>query len=243
MSLLLIPIAPLSRTKSRLQGCFSREQLESLTIAMLKDMGKKLMSVNCFDEKIVYSNDSLVLELAESLGLTSIKEELTTPHKSFDRVIDDLNQIVIREFNAQQTIFAFLDLILISEKHFNEICSLMKNHQLLVCPAIHSAGISILGRNPPDVVSSSCFKSSTTPSMASLLNEARSKGIARVMVYDSFQASFDVDIEQDLLLAYEYLKAFNFTGTETFKFLKTNLKGPQLRLNSTNNRDFTLIEK
>ena len=54
MSILLIPIAPLSRTKSRLRDCFPKELLKDLTISMFKDLVNKVVNFNCFDQKIVY---------------------------------------------------------------------------------------------------------------------------------------------------------------------------------------------
>jgi len=142
-SILLIPIAPLSRTKSRLRDCFSKELLKELTVAMFKDLANKVINVDCFDQKVVYCNSSEILDLAEEYGLVGIKEHFTVPRKTFDEVISDLNNIAIEEFNAKETIFTFLDVILISERNFIEVSNLMKKNQLVVCPAIHSAGISI----------------------------------------------------------------------------------------------------
>ena len=242
MNVLLIPIAPLSRTKSRLRDCLSKDQLKELTIAMFKDLGNTLDNVKCFDEKIVYCNDSEILELADYYELIGIKEELTQPRKSFDNVINDLNTIAIESFNAEQTIFTFLDIILISAKNFNEINSLVKINQLVVCPAIHSAGVSILGRNPPDIIPS-YFSDPEIPSFVALLNNAKKKGLKKIAIYDSFRAGFDIDIKQDLILAYEYLKIFNLTHTETFLFLKNNLTLTLQKINENNNREFKIGEK
>jgi 2-phospho-L-lactate guanylyltransferase (CobY/MobA/RfbA family) len=242
MSILLIPVAPLSHTKSRLRDCFSIEQLKELTIAMFKDLGTTLTEVNCFGEKVVYCSDSEILELTEQYGLIAIKEKLTQPRKSFDDVISDLNNIAIKKFNADKTIFTFLDIILISAENFREIHSLIKTNQLVVCPAIHSAGISILGRNPPEIVPS-FFSDPHTPSFVALLKYAREKEVEKVAIYDSFRAGFDIDIKQDLILAYEYLKIFNLTHTKTYKFLKNNLKLTLQKLDANNNREFKIYDK
>ncbi|MFX1393733.1 MAG: hypothetical protein ACFFAH_10230 [Promethearchaeota archaeon] len=242
MSVLLIPIAPLSKTKSRLRDCFSKEQLKELTISMFKDLGNTLVKVKSFDEKVVYSNDSEILELAGYYELIGIKEELTQHRKSFDDVIQDLNSIAIKKFNAEQTVFTFLDIILISVKNFNEINSLIKNNQLVICPAIHSAGISILGRNPADIIPS-FFSDPKTPSFVAILNKAKERGIEKIAIYDSFRAGFDIDLKQDLVLAYHYLKIFNLKHTETFMFLKNNLKITLQKVNANNNREFELIDK
>lgn len=242
MSILLIPIAPLSRTKSRLRDCFSTEQLKELTIAMFKDLGKTLTEVNCFDNKIAYCNTPEILELAKDYDLIGIKEELTTPPKSFDEVIEDLNKIAIEKFSAQQTVFSFLDLILISTKNFYDINLLVKKNQLVVCPAIHSAGISVLGRNPPDIILS-YFSDPNVPSLVALLNNASKRGIDKIAIYDSFRAGFDIDIKQDLVLAYEYLKIFNLIDTEVFTFLKSNLKLSLKKRNANNNRTFKITER
>lgn len=240
MSFLLIPIAPLSRTKSRLRDCFSKEQLKDLTLAMFKDLAKKLEKIDIFDQKIVYCNSSEILELANEYGLRGIKEELTTPRKNFDTVIRDLNEIAISKFKAKETIFIFLDTIFISINNFYELYSLLKDHQLIVCPAIHSAGISVLGRNPPDIIPT-FFSEPDTPSLLALLNRANDLNL-KVAVYDSFRAGFDIDIKHDLVLAYEYLKILNLTNTETYKFLKRNLKISLLKRNLKDNRDFELRE-
>ena len=65
----------------------------------------------------------------------------------------------------------------------------------------------------------------------------------KITFYDSFRAGFDIDIKEDLVLAYEYLKIFNLRNTETYNFLKKNLKLSLLKINTYNNRDFKLIEK
>ena len=141
MSTLLIPVAPLSETKSRLRDCFSKEQLKQLTIAMFKDLGNILIDINCFKDKIVYCHDETILDLAKKYGFIGIKEVITKPRKKFDDVISALNEIAINKYNAQSTIFTFLDIILISSNNFYDINKLLKKNELVVCPAIHSAGI------------------------------------------------------------------------------------------------------
>ena len=242
MSTLLIPVAPLSRTKTRLRDCFSIDQLKELTIAMFKDLCSTLTDMNCFEHKIVYCTTPEILEIAEDFSLIGIKEVQINPSRTFDEVIDSINRIALEKYNALQTTIAFLDLILITSKNFNEINSLVKENQLLVCPAIHSAGISILGRNPPNIIPS-YFSDPNTPSLVALLNNANTKGIKNLIIYDSFRAGFDVDIKQDLALAYEYLKIFNLKNTEVFKFLKNNLRISLKKLNANNNRTFNIVDK
>ncbi|MFX0076770.1 MAG: hypothetical protein ACFE96_15105 [Candidatus Hermodarchaeota archaeon] len=238
MSILLIPIAPLSRTKTRLRDCFPKELLKDLTIAMFKDLASKVKSISCFNQKIVYSHDDEILELANGYDLIGIKEKLTKPRKSFDEVIYDLNKIALDKFNATSTIFTFLDVILISKKNFREINDLMESNQLVVCPAIHSAGISIFGRKPPEVIRTH-FSDPNVPSFVKLIADAQKMNL-KYYIYDSFRAGFDIDIKQDLLLGFEYLKLFNQNDTETFRFLKDNLKLALQKKNLKNNRQFKI---
>ena len=238
MSILLIPIAPLSRTKSRLRDCFPKKLLKDLTIAMFKDLAKKVQNVDCFDYKIVYCHNEEILDLAEEYGLIGIKENLTRPPKSFDLVINDLNNIAINDYDAVSTIFTFLDVILLSEDNLVDISNLMRLNQLVVCPAIHSAGISIFGRKPSDILPTQ-FSNPNIPSFVALLNDAKSRNL-KISVYDSFRAGFDIDIKQDLLLGFEYLKIFNLTASETFKFLKNNLKLVLQKRSVKNNREFKI---
>jgi 2-phospho-L-lactate guanylyltransferase (CobY/MobA/RfbA family) len=242
MSSLLIPIAPFSATKSRLKDCFSVDQLKDFTIAMFKDLINTLDGVNCFEHKIVYCNASEILELAEENGLISINEDITDTPKLFDEVISEFNKIAIERFSAKQTTFAFLDLILITAKNFYEINALLQKNQLVICPDIHSAGISILSRNPPDITPS-FFSDPNTPSLVALLNNASQNGIRKIIIYDSFRAGFDMDIKHDLVLAYEYLKIFNLRDTEVFKFLKNNLNLSLKKKNANDNRNFEMLER
>jgi len=237
MNILLIPIAPLSRTKSRLRKCFSKEQLKDLTIAMFKDLVVKLEKVDCFNNKIVYCNSNEIIELANNSGLIGIKEKLYNPRKTFDQVIFDLNQIAIEKFNASSTVFTFLDTILISVQNFYEISELTQKNQFVLCPAISSAGISVFGRNPPDILQT-FFSNNTIPSLLAMLDAAR-KANLKIAVYDSFRAGFDIDIKQDLVLAYQYLKIFGLEETETHKFLKKNLNLSILKKSINDNRKLT----
>ena len=242
MSSLLIPVAPFSTTKSRLSDCFSADQLKEITIAMFKDLINTLSDVNCFKHKLVYCNASEILELAEENGLIGIKENLSDTPKSFDEVISEFNKIAIDRFSAKQTTIAFVDLILITATNFYEIDTLIQKNQLVVCPAIHSAGISILSRNPPDIISS-FFSDPNTPSLVALLNNASKNAISKISVYDSFRAGFDMDLKQDLVLAYEYLKIFNLRDTQVFKFLKNNLKHSFKKKHANDNRNFEILER
>lgn len=242
MTILIIPVAPLSRTKSRLRKYFSTEQLVELTIAMFKDLGKTLSNVSCFNQKIVYCNAPEILELAENYNLIGIKEELTSPPKSFDEVISDLNKIAINKFDGKKTIISFLDLILISASNFYDVYNLMKENQLVICPAIHSAGISILGRNPPNLIPT-YFSDPISPSLFALLKNASQMNIKNIAIYDSFRASFDIDVIQDLILSFEYLKLFNLTHTEVFKFLRHNLKYSIKKKIASNNRTFKIVKR
>lgn len=242
MSLLIIPIAPLYRSKSRLENCLTRSQLKELTIAMFKDLGNTLLHLKCFKEKMVYCESHEILEMAGEYELIGIKEDPRVPIQSFDEMICDLDHIVIKKYKPESTIITFLDLVLISAQNFLEFNSLMKNNNLVVCPAIQSAGISILGRKPPDLLNS-CFSIPKIPSLIALFNTIKEKRIEKFAIYDSFRASFDVDITKDLILAYEYLKIFNLKEKETYKFLKKNLKLALQKNQENNNRDFIITEK
>ncbi|MHA1435943.1 MAG: hypothetical protein ACTSPD_00060 [Promethearchaeota archaeon] len=241
MSILLIPVAPLSKSKSRLRDCFSQELLQDLTIAMFKDLSTTLLEVNCYKEKIVYCSDKEILDLASEYNLIGIRERITLSKKTFDDIIQDLSNIAINDYKAQSTIITFIDLILISAKNFYEINALLKKNNIVICPAIHSAGISILGRHPPDIIPS-CYSDPKIPSLLALYNKAKRKNL-KILLYDSLRAGFDIDIKQDLIFAHEYLKIFNLTHTETYKFLAKNFRYYIEKKDENNNRTFKIIKK
>jgi len=58
----------------------------------------------------------------------------------------------------------------------------------------------------------------------------------KTAIYDSFRAGFDIDIKHDVMLAYEYLKAFNLVKSETYKFLKQNINLVITKKSSIDNR-------
>ncbi len=241
MSFLLIPVAPLSKSKSRLIDCFSREQLKDFTVAMFKDLVSTLKHVNCYSGIIVYCYSPEILEIANENGLVGIKEENNGKPLPFNEVISNLNNIAIKKLSATSTVISFVDVILIDAKKFQEIHALTNDNQLVFCPAARSAGISVLGRNPPDIVNPD-FLNPNLPSLFTLYNNAKEKGIEKIAIYDSFRAGFDIDLKEDLLLAYEYLKIFNLTHTETYAFLKNNLKMTIKKIPSTNNRQYKITK-
>ena len=240
MNSLLIPVSPLPRAKSRLKSVFSEGQLKNFTLALFKDFALKVASVKAFENKLVYCTSPEILELAEEFGLTPIKEDKTNSNKTFDEVIEVFNDIAMKKYDATKTTLAFCDVILINRVNFIELSSLLKNNQLVICPAIHSGGVSILGRSPPDIIPS-FFSHPTIPSLFALVNEAKLKKL-KFVIYDSFRSGFDIDIKEDLVIAYEYLKVLNMTETNTFKFLKDNLKLTLLKKNLNNNRDLEIKE-
>jgi 2-phospho-L-lactate guanylyltransferase len=238
MSSLLIPISPLAEAKSRLREVFTREQIENLIISMVKDICNILSKTDCFENILIYCHNNKILELVQKFGLIGIKEKLTSPRKSFDEVINDINSIAIEKYHATQTIITFLDTILISEKNFKEINSLLQENQIVICPAIHSAGISVLGRNPPNLIPT-FFSDPKIPSLIALINEAKKRGISKIKIYDSFRAGFDIDTKKDLVLAFEYLKILNLTNTNLYKFLANNLN-LRIKKSNNNNREFRI---
>ena len=234
MSILLIPVASLSKTKSRLRDIFTRDQLKYLTIAMLKDLFSKILEIKLQINSLVYCNSSEILDLAEEYGFIPIKEKINTPQKCFDDILQDLNNIAIQDYHAKNTIIIFSDLILINPNNLREIVKLTEQNQLVVCPTLISAGISVLGRNPPGIIPT-YFSHPTTPSLVALLNEANIRGL-KIDIYDSFRAGFDIDIKHDVMLAYEYLKAFKMVKSETYKFLKQNVNLVITKKSSLDNR-------
>ena len=240
MKCLLIPVSPISSAKSRLKTVFSETQVKEFTISIFKDFAIKVSDLKAYDNKLVYCNSPEILELAEKYGLIPIKEEKDNSKKNFDEVIETFNNIAIKKYDAQSTMLAFCDVLLITRMNFVELASLLKNNQVVVCPAINSGGISILGRSPPDIIPT-FFSHPEIPSLIALVNEAKTKKLD-IAMYDSFRAGFDIDLKQDLVLAYEYLKIFNMERTNTYRFLKDNLKLALLKKNNNDNRDLEIRE-
>ena len=76
-----------------------------------------------------------------------------------------------------------------------------------------------------------------------LLNAAKKRNLNKIAIYDSFRAGFDIDVKQDLVLAYTYLKIFDLKQTETYLFLKDNLKLTLKKVDINNNRAFKYLKK
>jgi len=223
MSVLAVPVSPLSHTKRRLAKVLSNKQLEELTLAMVKDFCKKTLDLNCFSEKIVYCYTPQVLELSEEYGFCPIREEAGQKSDNFNDVITQMNNIILNKFNPENVVISFVDLILISPRNLIEIKNLLEKNQLVICPSVHSLGISIIGRNPPDVIDT-CFSPSDGSSLIAQIQLAKKNDLKKIALYDSFRAGFDVDLKEHLKLGYEFLKIFNLTDSETYKFMQNHLK-------------------
>ncbi len=223
MSILIIPVSQLDQAKIRLREVFSRQKIKEFTLAMFKDICQKTLETECFSKKIVYCNTQDVLELSRDFGFIPIKEKRREKSPDFNIVINEISNIVIERFHPINTLIVFADLILISPKNFVEISTLLEKKHLLICPSVNSLGISIIGRSPPDVIET-CFSNFNNPSLIAQMKLVRKKNLKKVALYDSFRAGFDVDLKEHVIRGYNYLKIFKLTNTETFKFLKRNLK-------------------
>jgi len=223
MSVLIVPVSQLDQAKIRLREIFSKQKIKKFTLAMVKDICQKTLDRECFSKKIVYCNTQEVLDLARDFGFIPIKEKRRYKSPDFNIVINEISDIVIERFHPTNTLITFADLILISPENFVEISNLLKKNQLLICPSVNSLGISLIGRSPPDVIET-CFSNFNNPSLIAQMKLVRKKNLKKVILYDSFRAGFDVDLKQHVISGYNYLKVFKLTNTETFKFLKKNLK-------------------
>jgi len=223
MNILIIPVSQLDQAKIRLRDIFSKEKIKEFTLAMFKDICQKTLDIDCFSKKIVYCNTQEILDVSRDYGFIPIKEERSKKSADFNNVITEINDIVVEKFDPISTLIAFADIILISPKNFLEISELLKKSQLVICPSVNSLGISLIGRSPPKIIKT-CFSNSKNSSLIAQMELIKKKGLKKVVLYDSFRAGFDVDIKEQVILGYEFLKIFNLTDTETYKFLKRNLK-------------------
>ncbi|MGQ4872854.1 MAG: hypothetical protein ACP6IY_02155 [Promethearchaeia archaeon] len=238
MTILFIPVAPLNKTKTRLKTCFSEEQLIQLTLAMVKDICYKVKNISTFREIIVYCRNHEVLDIARKNGLIGYQENINNNIKNFDDIIQSLKKIAISEFESDKMLITYIDLVLISKNNLIELNNYLENADMVICPEIRSLGISILGGKPELIPR--CFSDPKTPSLLVLLKILKNKNIENIKIYDSFRASFDLDVPEDCILALEYMKLFNLTNSETYKFLKNNVKFTLEKENPINTRKFRL---
>lgn len=223
MSILIVPVSQLDQAKIRLRDIFSKEKIKDFTLAMFKDICQKTLQTDCFSKKIVYCNTQEILEISRDYGFIPIKEERSEKSPDFNNVITEISDIIIKKYNPISTLIAFADLILISQKNFLEISELLKKNQLVICPSVNSLGISLIGRTPPNIIKT-CFSNSKNSSLIAQIELAKKKKLKQIVLYDSFRAGFDADLKEHVILGYQYLKIFNLTDTETYKFLKLNLQ-------------------
>ncbi|MFO8018898.1 MAG: hypothetical protein R6U96_09700 [Promethearchaeia archaeon] len=242
MTILFIPVADLSKSKSRLTECFTPEQRQDFTRALFKDLAEKVTSLDAFRAKVVYSPDERILKLAEIYDLIALKEERSQNSKNFDAIFMEMDEIAINRFNAGASLVVFLDLPLITQENLLALNSILKKNQVVISPALNSAGISVLGRRPVDIISSQ-FDDPSDPSLVAHYKTANQQEVDRFVLYDSLRASFDVDIKDDLILTFEYLKVFNLTDSYTFRFLEHNLDQKICKNENLNNREFLYKQK
>ena len=152
MTILFIPIASLSRSKSRLADCLTQEQRQKFTLALFRDLAQKIQDLSIFQAKIIYSPDKQILDLAENYDLIPIRETPSQNSKTFNNVIGEMDEIAISQYQAHASLIIFLDLPLITQQNIIDLHSLLKKNQVVISPAINSAGISALGRHPVQII-------------------------------------------------------------------------------------------
>src|SRR5271157_2092271 len=195
-----IPVASLQVAKSRLNPYFSREFLQDLAIAMLKDVVMAAQQAKVFDIIFVYSPDENILALAESWQISFIHEDV--PPRNFAACLDTLTHVAVQEFDASTLLTCFSDLPLLMPVDFQDCLAMGTGPRVIAAPS-SGGGCNFFYRSPPDIITVA-FDSNPRPSFLSLVQAAVERDVP-CLVFPSMRALCDFDLIEDVLVGAQLL--------------------------------------
>lgn len=241
----LVPVAPLGRTKSRLGPLLTLAQRRELTIAMVRDVLDACAEAraNGWIRDVVVchrgNGEATIEEITRARGLHFLKEP---PVGDLDGIIAAMTRYAQQELAADASILVFSDLPLLAARNFSAVARQLARVEraILLCPSLND-GVSFLARKPPAVVPTR-FNTDTAhlSSFQAHVDTARAADIP-VLLHDSLSAFFDVDLPLDLALVQHYLEITK-PESHTLAVLARVLEGWEVRRGQTT-RDLVLAKK
>jgi 2-phospho-L-lactate guanylyltransferase len=186
----IVPLKPLSRTKSRLSPVLSQAQREKLSEQIFVNTLITLKKVKGIGGVLVVSRDSAALALARQYEVQTVQES------GAPELNDALTRATeaVRLWNAQGVLIVPADIPLLRVRDFEAMLELSGGGpEIVIAPDRHGQGTNALLVRPPSLIPYRYGRASFPRHIA----EAEAVGAA-VQVYRSFSLGLDLDTPLDL---------------------------------------------
>jgi 2-phospho-L-lactate guanylyltransferase len=186
----IVPLKPLSRTKSRLSPVLSQAQREKLSEQIFVNTLITLKKVKGIGGVLVVSRDSAALALARQYEVQTVQES------GAPELNDALTRATeaVRLWNAQGVLIVPADIPLLRVRDFEAMLELSSGGpEIVIAPDRHGQGTNALLVRPPSLIPYRYGRASFPRHIA----EAEAVGAA-VQVYRSFSLGLDLDTPLDL---------------------------------------------
>ncbi len=212
----IVPVAPLSRVKTRLSPLLSQLERSRLVLCMLSDVAAALKAASSIQETIVITSDEKVAEYATSLGVNTLIER-HPPELNAALVL--ATSKLLNEFPDSASLIVPVDIPMLNASSLMEVIRSADDasDSIVIAAPSNNGGTNLLLRLPPDIISPSFGEDS----FAIHRRKALSKGI-HFEEYRSEQISLDIDTAKDL---YEFMDVGKHTNT--WDYLKNEVDLPE----------------
>lgn len=208
----VVPVAPLSRVKTRLSPLLSQLERSKLVLCMLSDVVTALKATSSIQETIVVTSDDKVAKYATSLGVNTLIER-HPPELNAALVL--ATSKLLNEFPDCASLIVPVDIPMLEPSSLMEVIRLADDasESIVIAAQSNNGGTNLLLRLPSDIINPSFGQDSFTIHRS----KALSKGI-RFEEYKSRNISLDIDTADDL-------KEFMGIGmqTNTWDYLKNEI--------------------
>ncbi|MCS4540703.1 MAG: 2-phospho-L-lactate guanylyltransferase [Euryarchaeota archaeon] len=198
----IIPIAKLTKGKSRLTSTLNLAQRKQLILVMLRDILRAISKTNVIDKIIIVTPEtSLENFLSSAIFLKDDKNNI-------DEAVAIATNFAVKN-GADATLFLPGDIPLLQPIDIEKIVSLSEENSIVISPS-KDGGTSALLRMPANIIGTKFGKNS----LVEHIKRAYKKRV-KVKMYLSQNLTFDVDEPADLEKVLQ-----NGKGTSTSKLLK-----------------------
>lgn len=212
----IVPVAPLSRVKTRLSALLSQLERSRLVLCMLSDVVTALKATSPIQETIVVTSDDKVADYATSLGVRTLIER-HPPELNAALVL--ATSELLNEFPDYASLIVPVDIPMLDAASLMEVIRLADEAQgsIVIAAPSNNGGTNLLLRLPSDIISPSFGEDS----FAIHRRKALSKGI-HFEEYKTGQISLDIDTADDL---YEFMDIGKHTNT--WDYLENEIDLPE----------------
>lgn len=201
----IIPVKKLDLAKSRLSSLLTDDERKQFCLKMLEDVLRTVKSVRVIHQTIVISKDPVVLQIAENLAVTPLKERKTGLNEAVSQAIGWCVQR-----GAASALILPADIPLVKPTDLDRMLALREKASVVISPSRSEKGTNALLLTPPNT----CPTFYGLRSFQRHLEEASKRKLS-FRRFRSQRIALDVDTVEDLI---DFVSK-NAMGTSAYKLL------------------------